>query len=283
MTYITKQETDFDKAQTYSSGFVKTMIVVPCYNEADRLDKDVFLKTLAGAPDMSFVFVNDGSTDATLRLLLKLQLANPNQIEVINLRLNSGKAEAVRMGLQHACRIGADVVGYWDADLATPLDAISDFEVVLDRFKDVTVVFGARRQLLGHRIRRKMSRRVVSRICAGLARLAVGLPIGDTQCGAKLLRNTPALNAAVSMPFTASWLFDVELFTRIASATAQPAKCFYEVPLAEWNEIAGSKVSGSAIAHSGYQMLRLITQRYVTLAKSLRHRSPATLAHSKAA
>ncbi len=283
MTIMTTFNTANENLRPSMVTTAKTVIVVPCYNEADRLTGDVFLKTLAGAPDLSFVFVNDGSTDATLRLLLKLQLKNPRQIEVINARQNAGKAEAVRTGLQHACRIGAEVVGYWDADLATPLDAIADFEVVLDRYAEVTVVFGARRQLLGHRINRTVSRRAVSRICAGLARLAVGLPIGDTQCGAKLLRNTPALNAALAAPFTAGWLFDVELFTRIASATPRPERCFYEAPLAEWHEIEGSKVSGRAIARSGVQMLRLIAQRYIAKARSLSPTARPLVLQSKAA
>lgn len=266
MTFLNTNETAFSGAAPVSPHLTKTMIVVPCYNEAERLDGDVFLKTLAGSPDLSFVFVDDGSTDATLHCLETLQLANPRQIDVIRLRRNSGKAEAVRTGLQHACRVGADLVGYWDADLATPLEAIADFRIIFDRYTEITVAFGARRQLLGHRINRTASRRAVSRICASLARLAVGLPIGDTQCGAKLLRNTPALRGAIETPFTAGWLFDVELFSRIAAATPQPEVCFYEVPLSEWHEVAGSKVSGRAIARSGVQMLRLIARRFVTRA-----------------
>lgn len=267
MTYMTPQAGAFLQATAVSPTVAKTMVVIPCYNEANRLDGDVFLKTLAASAGLSFVFVNDGSSDETLTLLLSLQLANPAQIEVINLPQNAGKAEAVRAGLQHACRCGAELVGYWDADLATPLDAIADFEVIMDRYADITVVFGARRQMLGHRINRTMSRRAVSRICAALARLAVGLPIGDTQCGAKMLRNTPALTQAIAQPFTAGWLFDVELFTRIAALTVTPARRFYEMPLSEWHEVAGSKVSGSAIARSGIQMLRLIATRFLSAPK----------------
>lgn len=263
MTFLNPYETAFAGAVPASPRLTKTMIVVPCYNEAKRLDGDVFLKTLAGSPDLSFVFVDDGSTDATLHCLETLQRANPRQIDLISLHRNSGKAEAVRTGLQHACRVDADLVGYWDADLATPLEAIADFKTIFDRYRDITVAYGARRQLQGHRINRTASRRAVSRICASLARLAVGLPIGDTQCGAKLLRNTPALRGAIETPFTAGWLFDVELFSRIAAATPQPRACFYEVPLSEWHEVAGSKVSGRAIARSGVQMLRLIARRFV--------------------
>jgi dolichyl-phosphate beta-glucosyltransferase len=265
MTYLPTNSPAFDNATPVDAGIVETMIVVPCYNEEARLNGEAFLKTLADNPHLSFVFVNDGSADRTHERLLSLQLAMPQQVEVISLRQNSGKAEAVRVGLQYASRMGAEMIGYWDADLATPLNAIADFETVMERYSDINVVYGARRQMLGHRINRTIKRRTVSRICAGLGRLAVGLPIGDTQCGAKLLRNTSSLRAAVAEPFTAGWLFDVELFTRIASATKKSKHGFYEMPLAEWEEIAGSKVSGRAILRSGMQMLRLIGRRYALI------------------
>lgn len=263
MTYMTAIDTTLAGLAPIGVTAPKTMIVVPCYNEADRLNAAAFLEVLQAFPALSFVFVNDGSRDATLQRLQTMQIANRAQIEVISLHQNSGKAEAVRAGLQFATESGADFVGYWDADLATPLNAIADFVGVMDRYDDLTVVYGARRQLLGHRINRTVSRRAISRICAGLARVAVGLPISDTQCGAKLLRNSPAVKAAIATPFTAGWLFDVELFTRIARVVAQPATRFYEFPLAEWEEVGGSKVSRKAIARAGIQMLRLIAQRFV--------------------
>jgi hypothetical protein len=97
-----------------------------------------------------------------------------------------------------------------------------------------------------------------------MARVAVGLPIGDTQCGAKLLRNSPRLRQALARPFSAGWLFDVELFSRIA-ATASSTHAFYEFPLPEWTEVAGSKVTGRAIRRAGLAMLRLIAERRLGL------------------
>lgn len=240
-------------------------IVVPCYNEAERLDTDAFIDFLHECNDINFVFVNDGSADATLDVLQTIQIEYPDRVEVLSLSKNSGKAEAVRQGLLHATASGASFVGYWDADLAVPLNAIQDFTRIGSRFSDVDVIFGARRMLLGHRIERTLMRRTVSRICAMLARLAVGLPIGDTQCGAKLLRNTDALGEALAAPFSAGWLFDVELFTRISSALSANRTAFYELPLAEWTEIAGSKVTGRAILKSGISMLRLISERRLGL------------------
>ncbi len=254
-----------------------TMIVVPCYNEAARLNPAAYLSYLDANSDVSLVFVDDGSRDATLDRLTDLQRANPRQITVLSLSQNSGKAEAVRQGLTFAAEQGVRFVGYWDADLATPLDAIGDFVRVMCKFDDVSVIFGSRRALLGHRIERTFTRRLVSRLCALLARQAVRLPVGDTQCGAKLLRNTPELRAALAAPFTAGWLFDVELFARLSASLGNCRRAFYEQPLCEWEEIAGSKVSGSAIVKSGFRMLRLIAEMRLGLpAASTGSRAPVT-------
>ncbi len=238
----------------------RTMIVVPCYNEAKRLDQSAFLDFLAASPATDFVFVNDGSKDATLDVLCALRDANPARITVVDLAQNSGKAEAVRQGLIAATQMDAAFIGYWDADLATPLDAIDEFSRILNKFVETQVIFGARRIMLGHRIERTIGRRMVSKICATLARQAVRLPIGDTQCGAKLMRNSPLLRNAITNPFTAGWLFDVELFARLSMQMNDKRFAFYEQPLSEWTEIAGSKVSATAILKSGIRMLFLICE-----------------------
>lgn len=235
-------------------------VVVPCYNEAKRLNVAAFFDFMRQQPETHLLFVNDGSKDDTLLVLAEIQAALPGRVDIIDLLQNSGKAEAVRRGIQHAAARGDALIAYWDADLATPLTAVPDFTRIAEQYDDVEVIFGSRRMMLGHRIERSFKRRMISRLCSQLARLALRLPIGDTQCGAKLLRNTEALRQAVSTPFTAGWLFDVELFSRIAKQVNNRNLAFYEMPLSSWNEIAGSKVSGRAIVKSGFQMLRLIVE-----------------------
>ena len=247
---------------TYGANTHKLTVVVPCYNEAQRLQSKHFLTFIDTSVSTRLLLVNDGSTDGSLAKLTALAEARPGRIEVLDLARNGGKAEAVRAGLGRALEDGADLVAYWDADLATPLYLVEDFMRIALHQPDVEVIFGSRRKMLGHRVERTIPRRIVSRICAGLARLAIGLPIADTQCGAKMFRATPALTQAISTPFTAGWLFDVELFARIASCEkAKKANLrFYEQPLAEWSEVPGSKVSASAIFSSGIRMLRLIAE-----------------------
>jgi dolichyl-phosphate beta-glucosyltransferase len=241
----------------------KTMIVIPAYNEEERLNTQAFVDFIDAFPEVHFAFVNDGSRDNTLEVLGKLHDARPANVTVLSLTQNSGKAEAVRQGLIYAAKRDVEFVGYWDADLATPLEAIVDFIRVGQRYTSLQVVYGSRRQMAGHKIERKLSRRVVSNICSTMAGVAVGLPIADTQCGAKLIRKSDALDAALAKPFTAGWLFDVELFSRMAEQLDDPMSAFYEFPLSEWTEVPGSKVSADAILKSGVVMLGLIQRRLV--------------------
>ena len=240
-----------------------TTLVVPCYNEAERLNIMAFLTALDQNPLLRFVFVNDGSQDETLTRLKSLKGLRPEKITVVDLAQNSGKAEAVRQGLTTALDAPIQdpknhMVGYWDADLATPLYAVDDLLRVAKRLPDLQVIFGSRRNMIGHKIDRTFMRRLVSKLCSSMASMAVRLPLGDTQCGAKLLRATPEVRQALAKPFTASWLFDVELFTRIAQQLETPAKAFFEYPLTQWDEVPGSKVTTRAIARAGLVMVRLI-------------------------
>jgi hypothetical protein len=175
-------------------------LVMPCYNKAKRLDTPQIDNYLFANPGIHLILVNDGSKDKTLDLLVAMQRLCPRQIIVLDLSRNSGKAEAVRLGLLHARLIGADVTGYWDADLATPLEAIADFAPVAGPYADFDVIFGPQHRMPGHRIERTLARRVVSRLCRWVARLALELPIADPQCGAKRRRNTDALRAALTPP-----------------------------------------------------------------------------------
>jgi len=85
----------------------KLSIVIPCYNEASRLNQDEFRRYLAASPQMSLVFVNDGSTDHTLEILQSLKAGMPAQIDVLDKKVNAGKGEAVRSGLLRAIQSGA--------------------------------------------------------------------------------------------------------------------------------------------------------------------------------
>ncbi len=222
-------------------------IVVPCYNEEQRLNPFAFRRFLADSLRCRFVFVNDGSRDGTLEVLHRLQAAcEPGLIEVVDLPQNGGKAEAVRQGMQQALHRGAELIGFWDADLATPLEAIDDFVQVFDRHAEIEIVVGTRLPLWGHSVERNAKRGFLGRCFAWAASFALGIRLQDTQCGAKMFRPSPILAAALHRPFLSRWIFDVELLARWRQLRESGASdlriCLYERPLEVWTEVAGSRL-----------------------------------------
>lgn len=235
-------------------------VVVPCFNEAERLDAGPLLEFAAGPPGANLLFVNDGSTDATGERLAAIVDARPDRVRALTLETNRGKAEAVRRGLQLALEGGARVVGYLDADLSTPPRELVRMAAALEQ-PGVQAAIGARIALLGTDIARKAARHYLGRVFASLASLILRARIYDTQCGAKLFRASPALAAALAEPFISRWAFDIELLGRLLAGTggqpALPLSAIVEVPLDTWHDVQGSKLSPLAMGRTLLELARV--------------------------
>lgn len=225
-------------------------VVIPCYNEAARFRADQFARFLQDKRShaVDLLFVNDGSRDATLQVLASFREQFPSRVSILDQQPNRGKAEAVRNGmLQVVATARAGVTGFWDADLATPLDQILDFLHLLDTRPELTMVFGSRVRLLGRDIRRQQLRHYLGRIFATVVSVLLRLPIYDSQCGAKLFRITPELQQVLAEPFHSRWIFDVEILARFLSLHKADREVIvrqvYEYPLPAWTDVAGSKVA----------------------------------------
>lgn len=237
------------------------VVVIPCYDEAARLDRAAFLGYQLPGRRLQFCFVNDGSRDGTLALLQGLCRERPGLGFVLDLPGNRGKAEAVRLGLLSALELGPWAVGFWDADLATPLAELPRFCDALDASPEVDLVLGSRVRLLGRRIERSALRHYLGRVFATGASLTLGLPVYDTQCGAKLLRAVPRARELLARPFLTRWVFDVELLARLARlARNSPVgieRRVYELPLLHWTDVPGSKVRPWDFLRSGLELVRI--------------------------
>ena len=98
-----------------------------------RLDGDAFIRFLTDQPHCSVCFVDDGSTDDTAAVLEGLHARLPERVHVVKLKANVGKAEAVRQGVMHVRSLNRfAVVGYWDADLSTPLAELQAILLALE-------------------------------------------------------------------------------------------------------------------------------------------------------
>ena len=244
----------------------RVTIIVPCYNEERRLDTEAFRSFRVERYGVRFLFVNDGSTDATGRILDDLVASDTARFDVLHLARNSGKAEAVRRGMLQTFAGDVDYAGYWDADLATPLDAIRDFCGILDHMRSIEVVFGARVNLLGRQIERSRARHYLGRVFATVAAGTLGLQIYDTQCGAKLFRVSDEWRRLFAEPFVTNWVFDVEIVARFVNARhgtslTPVADAIFEYPLRVWRDVAGSKVKVWDFFRAVADMMR-IRNRY---------------------
>jgi glycosyltransferase involved in cell wall biosynthesis len=210
-------------------------LIVPCFNEAARLDFNAFANLPAG---LTCLLVDDGSSDATGELL---QRHRSQTLQVLQLRQNVGKGEAVRQGVLHARATGlldgVDWVGYWDADLATPLTEVCNF-LAYESLEPMRAdgIIGSRIYKLGSRINRSYLRHLLGRWFATCAGGLLQLECYDSQCGAKLFR-VEHVDRAFGAPFISRWIFDVEILVRLRQQR------LIEYPVRAWTDVAGGKLN----------------------------------------
>jgi glycosyltransferase involved in cell wall biosynthesis len=235
------------------------VLTIPCFDEEKRLDAR-HIDALLEDPRIDVLLVDDGSRDGTLAMLRAIAAARPTRVRVHAMPQNGGKAEAVRTGLRASIDAGAAIVGYVDADFATPAVEVRRLLDELER-TGAEVALGSRVARLGAEVKRSAQRHYLGRLFATSAALVLGLRVYDTQCGAKVFRVGPALIAALDQPFSSRWAFDVELLGRLTSPSpAGPGlteRQLLEVPLRQWHDVGGSKLGGRAMVRAGTDVLRL--------------------------
>jgi len=221
----------------------RTIIVIPCYQEASRLQPECFSRFLESWQDVGFIFVNDNSTDLTGTKINELANLYPDRIASLHNTVNLGKAGSVRRGVLAAQ--GYEYIGYWDADLSTPLELIPQFVSVLEQRK-ACLVMGSRIRIAGHEVKRKAWRHYPGRIFAALASIIINEDIYDTQCGAKLFTADVA-QQCFTEPFLSRWCFDVELIIRVIDSYQltdinTSRSRLIELPLTHWADTTDTRL-----------------------------------------
>lgn len=233
-------------------------VVIPCFNEAHRLRGADFLAFLDAHQRSALCLVDDGSTDRTLAVLRQVQSKRPDRIIVHAVTPNGGKAEAVRTGVRHVAALGAwPIIGFWDADLSTPLDEVDRLLAVLEDNPGCQLAMGSRVRRLGARIERRVLRHVLGRMFATCASGTLGFPVYDSQCGAKLFRRE-SVDVFFREAFLTRWLFDLEMLARLRNEVGMAAMdMIREVPLGRWEEVGGSKLRLSDMIQVPLELLKI--------------------------
>ncbi|MEP2239993.1 MAG: response regulator [Maribacter sp.] len=219
-------------------------VVIPCYNEEERLLGKEFRDFAHSNLGYHLCFVNDGSTDNTLEVLEELKKGNESNISIYDCEKNGGKAEAVRLGMLHMAKDPQlDYIGFLDADLSTDFRDFDDLVETLDK-SDFKIVSGSRMSRMGADITKESARKIISMTINLIIRTILRMPFNDTQCGAKVMDRS-VVPLMFSKPFITKWLFDVEMFIRMRKyfGKKEAIKLICEQPLKRWIHADGSKLS----------------------------------------
>lgn len=111
---------------------MKLSLIVPCYNEAENITlfQNAVIDTFQNIGyDFEIVFIDDGSTDATLQNLRKEFRLQRCPVKIVSFSRNFGKDAGIFAGLQHA---DGDYICVIDADLQQHPEVVRDMVSILD-------------------------------------------------------------------------------------------------------------------------------------------------------
>ena len=220
----------------------ETIIVIPFFNEENRIAFDKYKSFIQNHPNVALVLVNDGSRDNTLLSLQKIELYNNKNVKIISYTQNQGKANAVKLGFNYAEKhFYYTSIAYLDADLSTSLQEC--FQISKQLNQNVIFAFGSRILKLDSTINRKSYRFLIGRIIATMISRQLKLNVYDTQCGCKVFSKDLA-SEIFKEKFISKWLFDVEIFHRLIALYGlnQVKYIGKEIPLNSWVDVDDSKV-----------------------------------------
>lgn len=211
------------------------LLLIPAYNEEHRLEPVLrdyashFAQNYHGK--FKLVVVLNGCRDNTIGVVQKVA-REYSFIEALEFKDPIGKGGALIEGLKLAPL--ADLIGYVDADGATPPHAFHD---LVNRSGEADCVIGSR-WVPGAVLHVEQSgkRQFASRVFHMIVEVLFRMHIRDTQCGAKVVRRHAAEKIHSSLRI-ADMAFDINLLYSLKRAGFR----ILEVPT-EWTDKIGTKV-----------------------------------------
>ncbi|WP_428263751.1 dolichyl-phosphate beta-glucosyltransferase [Haliangium sp.] len=228
-------EIAYPDAVPSGAGAVALSVVIPAYDEADRIEP--YLDSIQryfdrGDEQVEVLVVDDGSRDRTAALV-RARMSHDPRLGLVQYPNNRGKGHAVRVGMRAArgrLRLFAD------ADGSTPIAEVERLRAAIAAGADVAI---GSRALPAADIRRviKPHRRVIGETFRVLRRLFLRVDIVDSQCGFKLFTSEAAA-WLYSVAKVDGFAFDVELLY-LASRAGMTIR---EVPV-NWYDSSVTRVN----------------------------------------
>ncbi len=235
---------------------LKYCIIIPCFNEEKRILTNEYIAFVQNNPNFNLFFVDDGSTDNTSQVVNNLTLKS-SQIKCLILKKNSGKGEAIRLGINSAIEmLDFDYYGYFDSDLAIPLSELIRLTEKIEQGYEFA--FSSKKPSQGSELEIKFKRYFIGRVLSKMVSTSLKLKIYDTQCGCKLI-SKELTSLIFRDKFMSAWLFDVELIWRII---VTKGRVFFnekaiEVPVKKIIDRGSSRIKISDLFSLPFEFLRI--------------------------
>jgi dolichyl-phosphate beta-glucosyltransferase len=188
-------------------------LVIPVFNETERIEKTFHgLKkgiTFHGINGLEIIFVNDGSTDKTHRIIsswIKTKRAKNITYRLLSYKNNRGKGHAVKRGMLAS---QGDYTLIMDADMSTPLIELKKLLPFMEKGFDVVV--GTRKN--GHSTvvkHQPLYREILGKGFTFLSNIILNTWITDFTCGFKLF-SKQAVKDIFPRSQVEHWGYDAEL------------------------------------------------------------------------
>jgi glycosyltransferase involved in cell wall biosynthesis/tetratricopeptide (TPR) repeat protein len=215
-------------------------IVIPCYNEENRISTTI--KSLSNfkkswKSGLEFIFVDDGSTDGTLNTikdaLLKYGLEQASNIIILD--KNSGKGAALKKGIELAKN---DMILTMDADNAVKASRLNVWLKSIDEsdFQTDTIYIGSR-ELDESKVEISAFRRITGLIFNSLIQFFTAINFKDSQCGFKLYPKSIGKQLFSDLR-SLGWAHDVEILNRAIHQGIE----IKTMPV-NWTNVDGSKIN----------------------------------------
>jgi len=188
---------------------MKTMVVMPTYNEADNLVQMVAELMTLELDGLEILIIDDDSPDGTGEIAEELAAQYTDKLQVIHRQGKMGLGTAYITGFRHALEDGADYIIQMDADFS---HSPSYLPLFLDKIRECDVVIGSR-YVPGGGVDERWSpwRRFLSWGGNFYARVITGLPLHDTTGGFRCFRRQALLDLDLGRIRSEGYAFQIEM------------------------------------------------------------------------
>jgi dolichol-phosphate mannosyltransferase len=185
---------------------MKTLIIIPTYNELDNLPK-LLPEVLSKNAEINVLIVDDNSPDGT-SAFVENEMKNNDRVHLIKRSSKQGLGTAYIAGFKYALQNNFELIFEMDADFSHDPKEIPRF---LDEIKDSDLVIGSRYINGVNVINWPMRRLLLSSFANVYTRIITGMPVHDATGGYKCFRRKVLESINLDQVKSNGYAFQIEM------------------------------------------------------------------------